>query len=260
LRWALPITLLIKRLNIMEQAQNIQATQSLPVETTSIPSPLVVSTELEKLGEKLGDYHFYDPLNPPVEIAGTRIVKCIYQKDKEGNKPKESAYVRIPCKHVTEEIIVNQITELSSYVLSYLQTVEDKMIKADHKKGSMRVYTEFLTLEKITEYIEETEQSARLSKEKIELWFDECLAESLMIRCMEKLGNDASENDILPIIEAYKNKFSLLASPKAFIEKDDCIAMIDKIADLEDILSKRFVVRLEKMQEKNKTLLTDLGI
>ena len=108
-----------------------------------VPTPLTnglgVQDELAKLGEILGQFKAYDSQLPIAEIAGTRIVKCLYQvNSKTGKKMQENSYVRIPCKHLTEELIVSSIASLSPYILSYLQELEAGMIKEEHKNNEWK--------------------------------------------------------------------------------------------------------------------------
>ena len=56
----------------------------------------LVTVELEKLGEKFGEFKPYDSQLPIADIAGSRVVKCLYQVNKKlgGKKVAENSYVR----------------------------------------------------------------------------------------------------------------------------------------------------------------------
>jgi len=242
-------------MNILDSAQDTSDTSQL------------VTVELEKLGEKLGEYKAYDSQLPIAEIEGSRIVKCLYQTPKNGGtKVAENSYVRIPTKHLTEEIVAERISELSPYVLAWLQEQENEMIKADHKAGLCSVYIEALSLDKIIEKLEASEAGARLNKDKIEAWFVASLQDALMLRFAEKLGivGEASEEELAKlemILIAYKKKFSSLASGKTFVKEEDCKAMIAVIKSCEaetTLIGSRFIARLGKMNEKKEDLLMSL--
>jgi hypothetical protein len=227
----------------------------------------LLSVTLEKLGETMGDYKPYDSQLPIVDIEGTRIVKCLYQVAKAtGKKVAENSYVRIPVKHMTEEVIVERIAELSPYVLGWLQELEDGMIKDDHKAGILSVYTEGLSLDKIVEKLEAAEAGARLNKEKIEEWFVDALADSLTVKFAEKmrLHDDSSLEELEKlelVILAYRKKFASLASPKVMLKEEDCLAMIAVIKQCEaegSLIGKRFVGKLEKMQKREEEVLMSL--
>lgn len=222
----------------------------------------LVSMQLEKLGETMGDYKPYDSQLPIAEIEGTRIVKCLYQKSSK----QASSYVRIPCKHLTEELLAARMSELTPYLLNYLQEVESQMIKDEHKQGLLSCYVDALSLDKIIEKLEASEAGARLNKEKIEAWFASDLAESLTVRFAEKLGisENPSEEQLAKlemILAAYKKKFSSLASGKTFIKEEDCTNMISVIEFCEadkSLIGSRFIARLGKMQKKEEDLLLAL--
>lgn len=227
----------------------------------------LVSIQLEKLGEKLGEYKVYDSQLPIAEIAGTRIVKCLYQINKAtGKKAAENSYVRIPTKHLTEEIIVDKIIELAPYVLSFLEDKENEIIRNDHKNGILNVFYDSLGLDKIIDKLEADETSSRLTKEKVEAWYESEVAESLTVLFATKMGLDDNSNEeellkLEMILGCYKKKFISLASNKVLIKEEDCISMINVIKSCEaegSLIGRRFIGKLEKMSVKKEDLLFSL--
>jgi len=244
-----------------------------PVSAASLvnPTPLTdslrdnVVEELALLGEKLGSFKAYDSQLPIADIAGTRIVKCLYQKNtKSGTKAQDNAYVRLPTKHLTEEHIVSRVAELSPYILAWLQEQEDKAVKELHKKGGLQVFTEYLSLDKIIEVLEESLESSRLNKDKINAWFDDKLETTLVEAFSIKLGitQDSTENEVarlIALVNAYKAKFAQLSSPKVYLKEQDCEAMIRVIEMSEDakssLLGARFITKLANLNSKVEELL-----
>lgn len=225
------------------------------------------SLELEKLGETLGEFKPYDSQLPVADIAGTRIVKCLYQKSKDTKKEtKANAYVRIPCKHLTEELIVERIADLTPYILDFLQTKEDEVIKENHKNGILNVFTASLSIDSLIDYLEEKGEGARLNKDKIEKWFKDSLYTSLLEQFAAKMmiTENSNETELIKletVINAYKKKYVSLASGKTYIKEDDCkamIAVIVKCEAQETLLGKRFINRLEQMNKKTDELLLSL--
>lgn len=245
------------------------------IELSAEPTPhsdsVAMNINLEKLGEVIGEFKPYDSQLPIAAIMHTRIVKCLYQagKDKAGKvlpKKHTNSYVRVACKHLTEEMILARISELTPYILSYLQGVEDGMIKDYHKNGLLRITEGNLSLDKIISKLEESETSARLSKDKIEAWFTEYLLESLTTTFAAKMGltDDCNENELLKletVLNAYKAKFASLANPKVYIVESDCLTMIAVIKSCDadsNLLGNRFVIKLEQMSQKQEDLLMSL--
>lgn len=226
------------------------------------------ATTLESMGESLGEWKAYDAQLPLVEIAGTRIVKCLYKADKDGKRTHENCYTRIPSGHLTEEVIVEQIAELAPYVLSFLQEWEDKGIKIAHRSNQSRIYTEYLTLDKVIEALEESEQGARLNKDKISAWFSAHISDSLLVLFTDKMGitdldsitvDQAAKLEL--VLGAYMKKFCSLASGKTFLKSPDRVAMIGVIEKCEaqnTLIGSRFIRRLEGMTEKQEDILEAL--
>lgn len=220
------------------------------------------------IGETLGEFKPYDSQLPITELEGTRIVKCLYQvSPKTGKKLQENSYVRIGTNHLTEELIVSRIAELSPYVLGWLQELESGRIKEFHKKGMLKVYNDLLSLDLLIEELEKKEIGSRLNKEMVEAWFDSALATTLLSMFCDKLQLDidslepAAEEKLAKILGAYKAKFASLASPKTYLKEEDCTSMQQVIEACEaenSLIGSRFIARLEKMKEKEDTLLLAL--
>lgn len=254
--------------SMMQANTGVNADASVDIKPTPLTNSLGVKEELEKLGEKLGEFRAYDSQLPIAEIAGTRIVKCLYQiNPKTKTKAQENAYVRLPTKHLTEEHICARVVELSPYILGWLQEQEDKEIKDLHKKGGLQVYTEYLSLDKIIEVLEAASESSRLNKEKIETWFTDKLEAELAELFGAKMGlNESSSehevNKLVLVLAAYKAKFAQLASPKSYLKEEDCLAMIKVIQSVDEardsILGIRFVSKLGEMNKKVDDLLLAL--
>lgn len=243
-------------------------------QTVSLDRPYSDSIErnkmLDELGETLGTFHPYDSQLPITDIIGTRIVKCLYQAAtsgvNKGKKAQENAYVRIPTKHLTDEKVMDNIAELVPFITSWLQDIESSMIKENHRKGVLRVATDYLDISKLIEHLEDNAASSRLNKVMIEEWFNKTIADSLAVKFASKLGLNEHSSElelerIEMVLAAYRNKFSSLASPKIFIKEDDCLAMINVIRECgadNTLLGNRFIAKLNKMSEKQEDLLLSL--
>lgn len=222
---------------------------------------------LAGLGEELGKFKAYDSQLTIPDITGTRIYKCLYQAStKGGTKAQENAYVRIPTKHLTEEHIVASIAELTPHILGWLQGIEDTMIKDTHKKGGLQIFTQYLTLDKLIEQLEASNEGSRLNKEKIEAWYTSTVQDELaeLFATKMQLTESSSEAELAKlelVLNAYKMKFTSLAGGKTYIKPDDCAAMISVITGCPtaaaSLIGIRFVARLEKMSSKeDETLLS----
>jgi predicted transcriptional regulator len=183
-----------------------------------------------------------------------------------GTKAGDNSFVRIPTKHLTEAIIVERVTELSPYILAYLQAEEDKQIKADHKKGSLSVYTEYLSVDKLIAGLEASEAGARLTKEKVEAWFIESMEDNLKLLICDKMNivdsiTSEQEQKIQLMVNAYKLKFVSLANPKTVLvvaDRDAMINVITKCEAQDSLLGARFIAKITGMKEAIQEQLLEL--
>jgi len=218
--------------------------------------------ELAKLGETLGEFKAYDSANVPVEIAGTRITKCLYRADNTSGLV--SSYVRLPIAHLASDLISVALPDLQDHILNWLESVEDKKIKSAHAKGQLNIFTSGLSIASIIDYLEETTEGGRLNKDKISAWFTSAFEAPLSLVVASKLGIDiehANESELLKVmavVKAYQIKFEVFASPKASIKTEDMEAMRKAIilCSLEqDSLALRFIARMNKIESDNKDAL-----
>lgn len=253
-------------------ATNAQATPETTTATTgdNFTRKEELRAELARLGEVLGDFKAYDSQLPVSEIKGTRVVTCLYKAIKKDGvlvpSAFSNAYTRVPVAHLTEKTVIANIADLAPFVVSYLQGVEDAMIKDAHKSGQLRIYADGLSLARLIEKLEESSNTGRLNKERIGQWFDSEVAELLAVKFAAKMGLDETSSEaqlakLDVILAAYRAKFESLASGKVFIKEQDCLAMIGVLntCQLEDdTLGSRFLVRLENMTKKEEDLLLAL--
>jgi predicted transcriptional regulator len=209
---------------------------------------------LSSLGETLGEFKAYSNDLPIADITGTRIVKCLYQLNKAtGTKAGDNSFVRIPTKHLTEAIIVERVTELSPYILAYLQ-------------GSLSVYTEYLSVDKLIAGLEASEAGARLTKEKVEAWFIESMEDNLKLLICDKMNivdsiTSEQEQKIQLMVNAYKLKFVSLANPKTVLvvaDRDAMINVITKCEAQDSLLGARFIAKITGMKEAIQEQLLEL--
>ncbi|PHQ81766.1 MAG: hypothetical protein COB66_01455 [Coxiella sp. (in: Bacteria)] len=237
-------------MNTLNQVQN-QATEPQAAESAEV-----------SLHDLCGSYKAYDSQLEIKEIGGTRIVKCLYQTNKNTNKKiRESEFVRIPTEHLNLELVEASASMLAPYVLSFLQNAEEAMIKAEHKAGAISVYTRALSLSKVMDYLDTTDQGSRLNKDMITEWFAKEVATHLKELFIAK---GVSQEKLAFVLGAYEAKFCSLASPKANLVPEDCISMIDLLEKVAaergspSSLDARFTARLEKLAEKENDLLLAL--
>lgn len=203
----------------------------------------------------------------PIEVATEqRTVKCLYKETKDGKKAGENSYINIPTNHISEKVVIDRIQELAPYVVNFLQSEEDKLVKDAHKAGSLGFGTSWFSLEKVLEALDEAGQGNRLNAEKIEQWFTADMQDSLAVAFMEKLGmsDEPTQEELEKLVlitTAYKDKFKSLASGKTWYKPEECKLLqraLEVTGAKSSTIGERFYARLGKMQEASEDLLLAL--
>ena len=186
---------------------------------------LMAQEEEQSSEYELGEFYNYDNQMSIPEKNGNRAVKCLYKiSSVSGERVRPNQFVLIPSDHLTQSTILDSIESFLPYFLSYLQEIEDGIIKESHRKGQTNVHIPGLSLEKLLLALEEKELGNRLNKDKIEAWFDSEVMELLIVAFAEKIGveNNIPTTDqqkkLTMICEAYKQKFVSLAGGKTIIK------------------------------------------
>jgi len=245
---------------------NLTANTTTPATTAELPE-LAAS-----LDQELGLFRSYsNTMDIPAE-AGTRIVKALYQVNKQTKTKKaNNAFVRIPTSHLTEQTIIDSIEKLAPFALGWLRTVENELIKKQHAGGALEVNVDSLNLDAILAALEESDTSARLTKEDIGAWFDSSMAPKLLAHLEVKLAVDLEATDaesvakqtrLIKTIEAYKGQFAGLANVKGMIPEANREAMKTALDICEaaesGLLGRRIIAKLETLSKSDEGLLEAL--
>ena len=237
---------------------------------TSTDSNLsLASLTAEINSQDVGAFRPYDSALPVPTLKGTRTVKLLYKKNpKTGKSMAENSFIRV-ADYLTEDLVVSKVNELASYVVSFLQAEEDKLIKSYHVAGAKRIEDRDLSLDAIIESLEASMVSSRLNKEKIAEWFKLTMEEQLIVIIASKLGlphvevaSEAELEKIETIVLAYKAKFESFASGKTYYRKEEAESLLRALeltgAD-KSFIGSKFIGRLDKMiNDKPDDLLMSL--
>lgn len=192
-------------------------------------------------------------------FAGQRLAsfnwKTSTQKDSLWfGKKRESKAVSLP--QIGSDTIVANIGVLTPHIRVWLASVQDKMIREQLEVSDnvLHITNESIGIAAMCEYLEESNESGRVTKADVEEWFKENIADSLMVQLAERLGvsdtPSQSESDkIDAVVAAFKGKIAALAGgktsydPKTATQLQKCISLVPA----GDVLADRFTLRLQKM-------------
>lgn len=195
-------------------------------------------------------------------FEGQRLAVITYKtvKDKNNalyNVKRENKAVSLPL--ISDDSVSSNLVALLPHVKAMLYKAQDAIIREKLDSGNViSIATEEVSLESIVEYLDNSNESGRLTKESVASWFDESIADNLMLALAEKLGvsevpTDAESKQIESIVTGFKDKISALAGGKTSYEPKMCESLKKclSLAPSEDILAGKFMVRLDKMIADN---------
>jgi hypothetical protein len=244
---------------VKEVMTNVKVSSVAAPTNVSIAPTQNVSTDPTKQLSFL--FREYDSQLPIVVESGKRVVKALYKETtgKDGKKKRVgiNSYIQVPTAHMTVSIVKEKIDLLAPYVVEFLRTEEDKIIKEAHRTGSIGFGTSYFSLEKVIEFIEAESQGTRVNKEIIDEWFSTEVEEGLILAFAAKLAIDVSNpseielEKLQTIVDAYKGKFGSLASGKTHYRKEEA-ELLQKALEVTGArngnLGSKFYSRLEKMK------------
>jgi hypothetical protein len=222
--------------------------------------------------ETAGQFFLYNAIaGTPTAPTGFRQVTINYKQTAamkaKGEEARDNVYVTVPADHISVSQVIENIETLAPFVSAYLSSVEDATIRAYHKKGGVKVFTETLTMALILETIEETGSS--INGEQITEWFTDSCAGSLLNVLAEKLGvSDPSELSeeqsakVTQVINSYLAQFISLASGKTMLPaaQRERLAKCLQITGADtSAMGIRFTSRFSKMAAKEVEALESLG-
>lgn len=191
--------------------------------------------------------------------AGQRLASFNWKtsSDKDSiwfGKKRDSKAVSLPTIAVKE--IVDNIHMLAPVVIHYLHSIQDKLIRAKLEASSDAewISDSEISLTSIIDYLEDSDESGRLTKAGIEEWFATNVADSLMVQLAERLGvsEQATPEElgkIEAVMAAFKGKISALAGGKTSYDAKTATQLQKAVALAPegDVIADRMVARLQKM-------------
>lgn len=211
------------------------------------------------------NFNAYDPKSP-VQSEEFRVAKVMYKgkKDPETGKMVEPELANscMLVDPIAALEVEENISALTPHIISYLEGVQDEIIKEAHKSGVEELAVSDISISAIIGKLESSASSGRLNAEEINRWFDATMAEQLIVRIADSMGvgevpSEAEESKISLITETYRKLYSKLASGKTFYQEEQATKLmvaIDKTGADSSLIGSKFTMRLEKMIADGKEL------
>lgn len=206
-----------------------------------------------------------------VAFTGQRLAVITYKtvKDKESplyNIKRESKAVSLPTIEDTE--VSTNLPALLPHIKAMLYKAQDAIIREKLDSGNVTsIAISDVNMSAICEYLDNSNESGRLTKESVASWFDGSIAELLTVAIADKLGVSDTptaneEKQINSLVSGFREKVAALAGGKTSYEPKLCesIKKCLALAPADDVLAARFTTRLDKMIAESSNALGLLDV
>jgi hypothetical protein len=196
-------------------------------------------------------------------LSDNRLVTCWWKQTAEmkakGEVARKPIAASIPLLS-TAEISAN-IQILMPHITSYLESVQDKIVRTKAESGASEIPTEELNTSAICSYLDMEGTSNRLTKESVSAWFMENIAELLTVSLADKLGvSDTPTPEqvkrLEQMVSVVRDKIATLAGSKTTFSAEHASKLCNvlKLAPTGDALAAKFITRLEGIQKNDSDL------
>lgn len=188
-------------------------------------------------------------------LSNQRLASFSWKTAQNGIK-RDSVAVSLPV--INSDSIIDNIDLLIPHIRTMLESTQDNIIRAmlnnPEFAGMDLVSDEDINIAAVIDYLDNSNESGRLTKETVGNWFDSNVADSLMLALAAKLGvsdivTDAQSKQIETIVGEFKGKVSGLAGGKTVYPVKLCESLkkVLALAPENDVIAGKFNNRLDKM-------------
>jgi hypothetical protein len=187
-------------------------------------------------------------------FAGQRLATVTYKVDKVSGIKPASVAVSIP--QIAPMDVQSKMVDFIPHIVALCERTQDNIIRGLHEAGRTVVDTEEIDVDSILAYLNAESTGGRLSKVAVIAWFNENLADSLMMAIAEKMGVSSPSNEEAEVIEAkiaiFRDKISSLTAGNVSYDAQTCTVLQKALgfAPAGDMIASRFIARLDTMQKK----------
>lgn len=196
-----------------------------------------------------------------------RLAKIGYKP--RGKNPARFASVAVSVPQIASQDIETNINRLLPYVGTLCESAQDGIIRGLYESSGgnlSSVLDSDISIEAVIGYLEAEALGSRLTKEKIESWFDSELADAITVLIGEKLGftdpNSEQEKTIAKHVRIYRDVLAMLAGGKTFLDVKQikgCKTALSLVSDDSDDIAVKLRNRLSAMENKPIEELLDIA-
>jgi hypothetical protein len=199
-------------------------------------------------------------------LTGQRLAKIGYKS--RGKNAAKFASVAVSVPFVSHDDLNANVSRLLPYIQTMCETAQDGIIRGLYESadGMLKTVTDGdISIDAVIGFMEAESQGSRLTKERIESWFDSALVDPLTVIIADKLGfdepNDAQMATIGKHVRIYRDVLAMLAGGKTFLDPKQiagCEKALALLDDDSDDIAQKLRNRLQAMKAKPIEELLDL--
>jgi hypothetical protein len=197
-------------------------------------------------------------------LSGQRLAKVGYKSSKKNPARFKGVAVSVPFLPVSE--IQENLQALLPHIGTMLENAQDGLIRTLYESADgalSQVSDDEISIPAIIGWLNAEAAGDRMTKDRIESWFDSELSENLTAHIADKLGymsgdgalTEAQESTIGKHVRVYRDVLSMLAGGKTLLADKQikgCRNALALCPDDSDSMAQKLIARLDAMEKKEK--------
>ena len=186
-----------------------------------------------------------------------RLAKVGYKSTKQTKAKFPSVCASVPM--IQNKQIIPFSEQLIPHVRTLLENAQDGILRSLYESSDgklVSVSDDEISIQACINYLEADAAGNRLTKEMVEKWFTDVLADNVYVLIAEKLGfndpNKDQEELIQKHVNGYKGVLASLSGGKTLLQPvqiKGCKVALESLGEMDDVASKLFA-RLTQMEAK----------
>lgn len=190
------------------------------------------------------------PLKDGIEVDGGRIVRLVAKGKNRPVNLQESLAVTVPV--VTPETITEHIEALLPFVIGYVQSVQDTMIRDIRvDTGADSISMDQIAMPAVLQYLAANASSERLTAELIRTWLADEYAEHILDWIKSRPGMDGiADIELGKKYNAISGVFETFADARSKLARPVLNMVITLCSDLNDVADGRMLLIAAKARQQ----------
>ena len=185
-------------------------------------------------------------------FSGQRLARVLYKPSAKTPARFPSVAVSVP--YIDPDHVNANLDRLAEHISTMLENAQDGLIKSLYEgaDGNLSEVTDSdISVDAIISWMNAEATGDRITRERIQFWFDSQVKDNLSVTFAEKLGNADPESAVIQgHVKIYRDVLSMLAGGKTILDKKQILGCRKAIelASSEDEIGTKLSKRLDSME------------